>query len=131
MLWATGAMLDQQIAVLKAWGFAFKSEIVWRKQTTNGKVPMGTGYWARTMHEPVIVGTRGKPKACGFPSVFDGLRREHSRKPDEFYAMVDRKVPAQVRRVNLFSRADRLGWDAWGDEAGKFTADSQFVEVAE
>lgn len=120
LLWATAPMLQQGIETLKAWGFAYKSMMAWRKLTPNGKVRMGTGYWARTMHEPLLIATRGKPrKTSAFPSLFDGIAREHSRKPEEFYALVDKHAP-DTRRAELFARQSRPGFDTWGNERGKF-----------
>lgn len=120
LLWATGAMLPHALDVMRAWGFAYKSEMNWRKVTANGKVRMGTGYWCRSMHEPILVGTIGKPtKVSGFPSTFDGIAREHSRKPEEFFALVEKHTTG-LRRLELFSRQSRPGWDAFGNEVGKF-----------
>lgn len=80
LLWATGAMLPVAFDAMAAWGFTYKSMMVWRKLTPSGKVRMGTGYWARSMHEPVLIGSIGKPgKFSAFPSLFDGIAREHSR----------------------------------------------------
>lgn len=122
LLWATGAMLPQAIDVMRAWGFTYKSEMVWRKVTANAKVRMGTGYWARSMHEPVLIGSIGKPpKFSAFPSCFDGIAREHSRKPEEFYRLVA-KHTAGLRRADVFSRQRRPGWDSFGNEADKFEA---------
>lgn len=106
--------------VLNAWGFTYKTTIIWRKTTCNGKVRMGPGYRARTMHEPVIVAAVGNPKHTAFPSIFDGIAREHSRKPEEFYRMVEAAAPLAVR-ADLFSRQRRPGWDGWGNEAEKFS----------
>ncbi|MET4296684.1 N6-adenosine-specific RNA methylase IME4 [Bradyrhizobium sp. LB8.2] len=61
LLWTTGAMLAQAVAVMEGWGITFKTELAWRKVTRNGKVRMGCGYWARSMHEPILLGTVGKP----------------------------------------------------------------------
>lgn len=120
LLWATGAMLPHALDVMRAWGFAYKSLLSWRKVTPAGKVRMGTGYWARTMHEPILLGVMGKPtKVSGFPSLFDGVAREHSRKPEEFFALVERHTTG-LRRLELFSRQSRPGWDAFGNEVGKF-----------
>jgi MT-A70 len=93
----------------------------WRKVTRNGKVRMGCGFWARTMHEPVLLGTVGKPPKFTLPSCFDGIAREHSRKPDEFYRMITERTP-DLRRADLFAREKREGWDAWGDEFEKFSS---------
>jgi N6-adenosine-specific RNA methylase IME4 len=120
LLWATGAMLAQAIDVMRAWGVSFKTELAWRKVTRNGKVRVGCGFWARTMHEPVLLGTVGKPPKFTLPSCFDGLAREHSRKPDEFYRMISERTPG-LRRADLFAREHREGWDCWGDEVEKFS----------
>ena len=120
LLWATAPMLPQALAVMAAWGFAYKSMLAWRKVTAAGKVRMGTGYWARSMHEPILLGTLGKPrKISAFPSLFDGIAREHSRKPEQFYTLVAKHTAGQ-RRAELFSRTSRDGWDAWGFETNKF-----------
>lgn len=124
LLWTTGWAMAacQAHDVAQAWGFRPVSEMTWNKRTATGKLRMGTGYWARTMHEPILISTIGKPrKFSAFPSVFDGLAREHSRKPDEFYRLVV-KHTAGLRRADLFSRESRPGFDGWGDEAGKFDA---------
>ncbi|ABS68846.1 MT-A70 family protein [Xanthobacter versatilis] len=114
--------------VLDAWGFTYKTTIIWRKVTRAGKVRMGPGYRARTMHEPVIVATVGNPKHTPFSSVFDGVAREHSRKPEAFYRMVEAAAP-KAARADLFSRQRRDGWDAFGNEVEKF--DQPPAEAAE
>lgn len=121
LLWTTGwAMATGQAqAVARAWGFAPVTELVWIKKTASGKPRMGTGYRARTMHEPILLATLGKPERNPLPSVIEGIAREHSRKPDEFYEIVRRHTPRQ-RRIDLFSRERHEGFDAWGDELGKF-----------
>jgi N6-adenosine-specific RNA methylase IME4 len=122
LLWSTGAMMPQALAAMSAWGFTYKTQMIWRKVTKNGKVRMGTGYWARTMHEPILIGTIGKPtKVRAFPSLFDGIAREHSRKPEEFYEIVNRCTPS-LRRADVFSRQPRLGWNGFGDEQEKWSA---------
>jgi len=119
LLWSTGAMLPQALEAMRAWGFTYKSQIVWRKVTRLGRVRMGTGFWARSMHEPVLIGTIGKPTKATFPSVFDGVAREHSRKPEEFYALVEKHTPGKAR-CDVFARVQRPGWNAFGDETEKF-----------
>ena len=123
LLWTTGAMLAQAVAVMEAWGITFKTELAWRKVRRNGKVRMGCGFWARTMHEPILLGTVGKPRkfTLALPSSFDGIAREHSRKPDQFYQMITDRTPG-LRRADLFAREKREGWDAWGDEVEKFSS---------
>lgn len=125
LLWATGCMLPLAFEVMRAWGFTYKTELVWRKLTVNGKPRMGTGYRARTMHEPVLLGVVGNPDHKPFLSLFDGEAREHSRKPEAFYAAVDQCCPKLGFRADLFSRTTRPGWDAWGHEAGKFETEEE------
>jgi N6-adenosine-specific RNA methylase IME4 len=124
LLWTTGwAMATGQAqSVCRAWEFTPVTEIVWRKTTALGRPRVGPGYRARTMHEPVLVGKIGSPRQLSaFPSLFDGVAREHSRKPEEFYALVD-KHTAGLRRADLFARQSRPGFDAWGNETTKFDA---------
>lgn len=120
MLWSTGCMLPQCLDVMKAWGFTYKSEMVWNKRTVNGKWRVGPGYRVRTMHEPILLGTIGNPRHKPFPSAFDGLAREHSRKPEAFYDLIDRHAPDLNGRADLFARTRRSGWAAWGNETEKF-----------
>lgn len=119
-LWATAPMLPQALAVMGAWGFEYKSQAVWAKTTTTGKLSFGTGYRFRGSHEIILLGVRGNPKNTKSErSVIMAPVREHSRKPDEFYAMVERWMP-EANRVELFSRQSRPGWAAFGNEADKF-----------
>ena len=119
-LWATNPMLDQQIDVLKGWGFRFKTAGHWAKMTRGGKQAFGTGFIFRCAGEPYVIGTRGKPKTTrAVRSVIFGEAREHSRKPDEAFTAAERLMPG-ARRIELFSRQVRPGWDSWGDEAGRF-----------
>jgi len=67
----------------------------------------------------LLGGLGGRQRHAAFPSIFDGVAREHSRKPDEFYKIVVDKT-AGADRCDLFSRETRPGFDAWGNEAGKF-----------
>ncbi|WP_334493696.1 MT-A70 family methyltransferase [Bradyrhizobium sp. AZCC 1614] len=112
-------MLPDALACLEAWRVRYKSNIVWRKVTRRGKLRMGCGFWTRPMHEQVLIGTIGKPPLITFPSIFDGIARQHSRKPDELYQMIADRTPGW-RRADIFSRETRHGWHAWGSEAGKY-----------
>lgn len=120
-LWATHPMLPQAISVMEAWGFTFKTSGVWVKRTVKGKLGFGTGYCLRSASEPFLIGTVGKPTfSKSVRTVVEGLLRENSRKPDEAYAAAEKLVPGALRRADLFSRENRPGWEAWGDEAGMF-----------
>jgi N6-adenosine-specific RNA methylase IME4 len=119
-LWATHPMVDQQISVMRAWGFRFVTSGVWVKRTKHGKLAFGPGYRLRSASEPFLIGTNGAPETCkSIRTVVEGLAREHSRKPEEAYAEAERMCPG-ARRADLFSRTTRPGWTAWGDQAGHF-----------
>ncbi|WP_234836542.1 MT-A70 family methyltransferase [Sinorhizobium meliloti] len=105
---ATAPHLPSAVECLKAWGFEYKSFMAWRKTTAAGKVRMGTGYRVRTTGEIVLVGTLCIPKQSHVPpTIFDGIPREHSRKPEAFYDLCDRVMPHARRRVRLRG-AERL-----------------------
>jgi hypothetical protein len=80
----------------------------------------GTGYWARNCHELLLIGTRGSvpiPAPGDQPlSVFDALVREHSRKPEVAYEIIEKMFP-NVPKIELNAREHREGWDSWGFEA--------------
>ncbi|NEI71040.1 hypothetical protein GR212_15785 [Rhizobium lusitanum] len=113
---------DQQ-RILNAHGLSYKSALVWLKTTKNGKRRLGTGYRVRSMHERLILATTGNPKHRAFKSVFDGLARQHSRKPEEFYDIVLKATPGMTR-ADLFSRQSRPGFTNWGRERTLFDADA-------
>lgn len=119
-LWATAPMFHLQLDVVSAWGFRYSTSGVWVKRTRAGKMAFGTGFRLRNSHEPFIIATRGRPKtARNVRSAFDGLLRKHSQKPEEGYLLAESLMAGDdVRRLDLFSRTDRPGWTAWGDEAG-------------
>lgn len=119
-LWATAPMLCHALEALEAWGFVYSTMGTWAKRTAAGNLRWGTGYRLRSTSEPFLIGTRGKPRSArNVPSHIDGLAREHSRKPEEAYVLAQRMLP-DVKRVEVFSRERRPGWDNWGLEATKF-----------
>jgi N6-adenosine-specific RNA methylase IME4 len=120
LLWGTTPLIKQQIECLEGWGFVYKTCLAWNKVHPSGKPAIGTGYRARSMWEPVFVGTIGNPKHTAFPGKFDGVRREHSRKPESFYQLVDKHCPKLTARADLYVRTQRPGWMSYGDEATKF-----------
>jgi N6-adenosine-specific RNA methylase IME4 len=121
-LWATAPKLPLAMNCINYWGFEYKSVMMWRKLTTNGKVRMGTGFRVRSTGEVVLVATRGNPRQSFIPrTIFDGVAREHSRKPEEFYSIAERVMP-NARRADIFSRQQRPGWESFGDEAEKYAA---------
>lgn len=118
-LWATAPMLLEGLAMLGNWGFQYKSNLAWGKLTRHGKVAFSTGYRLRGSHEHLLLGVRGNPKNTRSErSLILAKTREHSQKPDEAAALIERWLPG-ARRIELFSRTARPGWSAFGDEIGK------------
>nr|WP_090230247.1 MT-A70 family methyltransferase [Filomicrobium insigne] len=114
-MWATSPRLDFAIRVLDVWGFEFVTAGAWNKRR------WGTGYVLRSVCEPFLIAKRGNPKIDGrsVPNLIEESRREHSRKPERAYELAEKMMPT-ARRADVYSRTDRPGWEAFGDEAGKF-----------
>ena len=114
-----GPLLPRALDVMRAWGFEYRSDLlIWVKLTPNGKLAFGTGYYTRKNAEVMIYGARGKGLRVVDRSVRQVLfakRREHSRKPDEFFELLERLF-GPVRRIELFARIGRPGWVQWGNE---------------
>jgi len=107
-------------ACLKAWSARYLTGGAWHKKTVHGATAFGTGYRARSACEPFLLGGIGAPKnSRSERNLIEGLARAHSVKPEEAYAWCERYMPG-ARRLELFSRTSRPGWDSWGFEAGKF-----------
>lgn len=124
MMWATAPMLPQALDVMRGWGFGFKTAGAWHKRTPNGRTAFGTGYWLRSSAEFFLIGTRGRPgpKARNARNLIDAPTREHSRKPDEIYRRIERYAAGPY--LELFARQQWPGWDAAGNEAETFMADT-------
>jgi N6-adenosine-specific RNA methylase IME4 len=112
-LWATVPMLPEALSVMTAWGFAYKSHCIWKKNRA------GTGYWFRNMHELLLIGTRGDIPAPApgtqYPSVIEAPLGEHSVKPAAFAEMIE-ELFQHLPALEMFAREPRLGWDTWGNE---------------
>jgi len=113
-LWATQPRLELAFEVIRAWGLQYKSGFVWDKELS------GLGYWVRGQHEHLLVAIRGNmptpPTASLFPSVIRERRREHSRKPERAYEIIERMYP-DLPKIELFARRKRPGWARWGNQA--------------
>jgi N6-adenosine-specific RNA methylase IME4 len=113
-LWTTAPMLMAAGRIIEAWGFSYKTGLVWDKGA------IGTGYWVRNQHEHLLIAVRGNPPhppmAVVPGSVIHSPRREHSRKPDEAYALIERMYP-ELPKIELFARNRREGWESWGNQA--------------
>jgi N6-adenosine-specific RNA methylase IME4/ParB-like chromosome segregation protein Spo0J len=113
-LWATAPKLAECMKVVEAWGFEYRTCMVWDKEV------IGMGYYARGQHELLLVCRRGDiptPLAGKQPSsVFREKRGEHSAKPIFYYEMIEEAYP-QLPKMELFSRSPRDGWSAWGNQS--------------
>jgi N6-adenosine-specific RNA methylase IME4 len=113
-LWTTAPKLEEAFAVLKAWGFTYRTSIVWDKEL------IGMGYWVRVQHEHLLIATRGAPPTPlpenRSSSLLRVRRGEHSAKPVEFYELIEKAHP-EFAKVELFCRSPREGWTAWGNQA--------------
>lgn len=119
-MWATYPKLREALAVIKAWGFGYKSiAFQWIKlNKKNGKPFYGLGRWTRGNTEPCLLATKGKPKRISagvFQLIFSPLRK-HSHKPDEARDKIIQLV-GDLPRIELFARQSVQGWDCWGNES--------------
>lgn len=118
-LWTTNSHMREAFIVAEAWGFRHRTILTWAKDR------MGTGDWLRGQTEHCLMAVRGKPVVTlsNQTTLLHAPLREHSRKPDEFYALVESLCPAPINgRLELFARQQRPGWVAAGAEVGKFSA---------
>lgn len=111
-LWATNPLLPECMTVLPAWGFTYKTSMVWVKDR------IGLGHWVRGQHEPLLIATRGKPALPKSKpsSVIEAPRGLHSAKPEAARRRVETMFP-DARRLEMFARERIVGWDAWGYDA--------------
>ena len=120
-LWVPNALLPDGIEVMRAWGFKYKTNLTWRKiRKDGGSDGRGTGFYFRNVTEKVLFGIRGKNARTLKPgrtqvNYLESRKREHSRKPDELYPIIEACSPGPY--VELFARGRREGWAAWGDQA--------------
>jgi len=114
-LWTTQKYLPVSFEILKHWGFKYVLTFVWNKN--GGFQPFGLPQYNC---EFVLYGRKGGLKFIDtkdFKACFKGDRREHSRKPDEFYKTIRRVCPGP--RIDMFAREIREGFDGFGDEKNK------------
>lgn len=116
-LWTTNSFLRDAFDICEFWGFSPKTVLTW------DKVVMGIGAWLRGRTEHCILATVGAPtiNLTNETTLLVEKRRQHSRKPEKFYAMVEKMCPANDgERLDIFTRTKRPGWVAFGNEKEKF-----------
>ena len=121
-LWTTNPKLPFAFRVMEAWGFIYKTMLTWEKTTHVGTVHGGgMGWFYRGATEHVLFGVRGHksiPTYMRKPNLFRAPPTgEHSEKPDAFYSLVDLVSPVG-RKLDVFARRERQGWDVYGNEVG-------------
>jgi N6-adenosine-specific RNA methylase IME4 len=120
-LWVPNALLPDGLLVMQAWGFRYKTNIVWRKiRKDGGSDGRGVGFYFRNVTEMLLFGVRGANARTLQPgrtqvNYIETRKREHSRKPDEIYPIIESCSPGP--RIELFARGVRQGWRAWGNQA--------------
>lgn len=123
-LWVPNALLTEGLAVMKAWGFTYKSNIVWHKiRKDGGPDGRGVGFYFRNVTELVLFGVRGKNARTLAPgrrqvNILKTQKREHSRKPDELYGLIEACSPGPF--LELFARGPREKWVNWGDQSTSY-----------
>jgi len=113
-LWTTSPKLEESFRVIREWGFEYKTCMVWDKEK------IGMGYYARQQHELLLIAKKGSipaPEPADRPSsVIRFPRGKHSSKPEVFHEIIEKMYP-NLPKIELFSRREREGWDAWGNQA--------------
>lgn len=118
-LWVPNALLHDGLKVMEAWGFTYKTNIVWSKiRKDGGPDGRGVGFYFRNVTEMILFGVKGRMRTLqpGRTQVnlIASRKREHSRKPDEIYDLVEACSPGPY--LELFARFQRHEWDQWGNE---------------
>lgn len=122
-LWVPNALLPDGLAVMEAWGFEYKGNIVWEKVRKDGQPDgRGVGFYFRNVTELLLFGIKKKSSpnrtldpARSQVNLIRAMKREHSRKPDEIIPIIE--ACSEGPRIELFARGDREGWDMWGNQA--------------
>jgi N6-adenosine-specific RNA methylase IME4 len=119
-LWVPNALLAEGLRVMDRWGFEYKSNLVWHKvRKDGGSDGRGVGFYFRNVTELVLFGVRGGMRTLdrgrSQVNLLATCKREHSRKPDELYEIIESCSPGPY--LELFARYPRDGWSVWGDEA--------------
>jgi N6-adenosine-specific RNA methylase IME4 len=118
-LWVPNALIVEGLETIKRWGFTYKTMIVWYKTRKDGGPDgRGVGFYFRNVTEVVLFGVRGGlrtlPPGRRQVNLIASQKREHSRKPDELYPLIEDCSPGPY--LELFARHPRLGWTSWGNQ---------------
>lgn len=119
-LWVPNALLPDGLEVMRAWGFTYKTNLIWHKVRKDGEPDgRGVGFYFRNTTEMILFGVRGSMRTQQpgrtQVNIVKSIKQEHSRKPDRFYDVVEACSPGPY--LELFARGARPGWVAWGNQA--------------
>lgn len=133
-LWVPNALIAEGLEVMRAWGFTYKSNLVWHKiRKDGGPDGRGVGFYFRNVTELVLFGIRGKLRTLApgrrQVNIITSRKREHSRKPDELYSIIENCSPGPF--LELFARNARPGWKQWGNEVPEHKAPTQYKDTDE
>lgn len=123
-LWVPNALLAEGLAVMSAWGFSYKTNIIWYKvRKDGGPDRRGVGFYFRNVTEMILFGVRGKhartlERGRIQENIISSQKREHSRKPDEQYEIIEACSPGPF--LELFARGNRPNWHCWGNQAEEY-----------
>lgn len=126
-LWVPNALLPEGLRVLTAWGFQYKTNLVWHKvRKDGGPDGRGVGFYFRNTTELILFGVRGKNARTLAPgrsevNILRTMKREHSRKPDETYELIERCSPGPF--LEMFARGSRPNWVSWGNQSENYYPD--------
>ena len=124
-LWIPNALLAEGMQVIEAWGFTYKTNIIWYKvRKDGGPDRRGVGFYFRNVTEMILFGVRGKNVRTLQPgrsqeNIITSQKREHSRKPDEQYKLIEEC--SWGPRIELFARGPREGWLVWGNQSEEYS----------
>ncbi len=122
-LWVPNALLPEGLEVMQAWGFEYKTNIIWEKVRKDGMPDgRGVGFYFRNVTEMLLFGVKGDKNRTldagrSQVNLIRSMKREHSRKPDEFVKLVESCSSGPF--LEMFARGQREGWDMWGNQATK------------
>ncbi len=123
-LWVPNALMPEGLQVLKAWGFEYKSNLIWYKvRKDGGPDRRGVGFYFRNVTEMILFGVKGSNARTLQPgrsqeNIIVSQKREHSRKPDEQYELIENCSFGPF--LEMFARGPRPGWDVWGNQSEEY-----------
>jgi N6-adenosine-specific RNA methylase IME4 len=123
-LWVPNALLPDGLQVMEHWGFTYKTNLIWYKiRKDGGPDRRGVGFYFRNVTEMILFGVRGKNARTlqagrSQENIISSQKREHSRKPDEQYQIIESCSPGPY--IELFARGPREGWFVWGNQAEEY-----------